>query len=343
MLRATVGLALLLTLLLVAAHAGGDDVPALDVGADAKLLVIAPHPDDEVLGAAGLIQRVRARGGVVRVVLVTAGDGFLEAVAHETGQPRPLPRSFIAYGQHRLREARAALRVLDRGARFEVLGFPDGGLSELLQAHWWRSRPERSRFTGASDPPYDDDALEPDVPYDGDDLRRELGRIIGHARPTIIALPDPLDRHPDHRAAGLFTLLAVADWRAAHPADPAPQLLAYLVHWPDWPPGWDAPQRQIRPDQRLELPAAAVHQGGRRVELVLTDHEIAAAVAALEKYHTQMDIMGTFLAAFMRRTEPFTVLEFAETERVAEAIEGAVTPQPHRHPSPHSSHGARGH
>ena len=46
------------------------------------LLVIAPHPDDETLGAGGLIERVRAKGGTVRVVLITAGDGFLEAMAH---------------------------------------------------------------------------------------------------------------------------------------------------------------------------------------------------------------------------------------------------------------------
>ena len=47
-----------------------------------RLLVLAPHPDDETLGAGGLIQRVLARGGTVRVVLVTAGDGYVEAVVH---------------------------------------------------------------------------------------------------------------------------------------------------------------------------------------------------------------------------------------------------------------------
>ena len=32
----------------------------LTVTADTRLLVIAPHPDDEVLGAGGLMQRVHA-------------------------------------------------------------------------------------------------------------------------------------------------------------------------------------------------------------------------------------------------------------------------------------------
>ncbi len=334
--RATLGLLLALLFCPVAAEASA--VAPLEVGPNTRLLVIAPHPDDEILGAGGLIQRVRATGGTVRIVLITAGDGFMEAVAHETGQPRPLPASFIAYGQHRLREARAALRVVDPAARLQILGFPDGGLAELLHAHWWRTRPERSRFTGASDPPYDRDALDPDVPYDGDDLRRELERIISHAKPTIVVLPDPLDRHPDHRASGLFTLLAISDWTTANPRAPRPKLLAYLVHWPDWPPGWDAKERRAVPDQDLELPEAVMHTGGQRVGLVLTNQEIAATLTALEKYQTQMDIMGPFLTAFIRRTEPFTVLDFAETERVAGTIERLATP-PRPPPVPRNSHG----
>ena len=39
-----------------------------------KLLVIAPHPDDEVLGAGGLIQKVKQAGGQVFVLYLTVGD-----------------------------------------------------------------------------------------------------------------------------------------------------------------------------------------------------------------------------------------------------------------------------
>ena len=48
----------------------------LDVPNATRLLVIAPHPDDEVLGAGGLMQRVKATGGAVRVVYLTDGDGY---------------------------------------------------------------------------------------------------------------------------------------------------------------------------------------------------------------------------------------------------------------------------
>ncbi len=38
------------------------------------LLVIAPHPDDEVLGCGGLIAKVKSNGGKVYVLFLTVGD-----------------------------------------------------------------------------------------------------------------------------------------------------------------------------------------------------------------------------------------------------------------------------
>jgi LmbE family N-acetylglucosaminyl deacetylase len=38
------------------------------------LLIIAPHPDDEVIGCAGFIQKVKASGGKVYVLFLTVGD-----------------------------------------------------------------------------------------------------------------------------------------------------------------------------------------------------------------------------------------------------------------------------
>jgi LmbE family N-acetylglucosaminyl deacetylase len=331
--------AILLAILPTAAAAS--TAPAeLPVGRDERLLVIAPHPDDETIATGGLIQRVRKNGGTVHIVLVTAGDGFVEAVAHETLAPQPRPSAYIAYGERRLREARAAVRVLAPDqVRLEVLGFPDGGLDGLLQAHWWRTRPERSRTTNATDPPYDDQALEPDILYDGDDLRRELERVIAHTRPTIVAFPDPLDRHPDHRAAGLFTLLALADWSAHHPGVAPPRLLAYLVHYPAWPPGWDATTVQPRTADPLALPAQVEHRGGKPVALPLTDEELATKEAALQRYPTQLEAIGPFLTAFLRGTEPYTILAPSEMERVAQMIERGVEARPRKGAARDHHHG----
>jgi len=50
-------------------------IPGISLSTTAsRLLVLSPHPDDETLSAAGLIQRTLSNGGEVRVVIVTDGD-----------------------------------------------------------------------------------------------------------------------------------------------------------------------------------------------------------------------------------------------------------------------------
>ena len=39
-----------------------------------SLLIIAPHPDDEVIGCAGLIQRSLNKGNDVYVIILTGGE-----------------------------------------------------------------------------------------------------------------------------------------------------------------------------------------------------------------------------------------------------------------------------
>src|SRR5260221_12065756 len=45
--------------------------PTLSVDMDTRLLIVSPHPDDEVLAAGGLMQRLGAAHGTVRVVYLT--------------------------------------------------------------------------------------------------------------------------------------------------------------------------------------------------------------------------------------------------------------------------------
>lgn len=48
-------------------------MPVLDLRKQ-KLLVVTPHPDDEVLGCAGLIKRIKDEGGKVYIVFITIGN-----------------------------------------------------------------------------------------------------------------------------------------------------------------------------------------------------------------------------------------------------------------------------
>lgn len=300
------------------------------VGQNERLLVIAPHPDDETIGAGGLIQRVLEQNGTVRVVLMTAGDGYVEAVTREAHQPKPRPDDFIAYGERRMKESRAALRGLDHGRiRLQLLGFPDGGLDGLLRAHWAPGKPARSKTTDASDPPYDAEVVDPSIPYDGADLRRELGSVIAEARPTIVALPDPLDTHPDHHATGVFSLLAIGDWLNGNTegepklasAPSPPRILAYLVHWPDWPPGGEGKTFSEKDERHsLLLPHDLPHRAPGPVSLRLTDHEIEQKREAMARYSSQQAVMPSLLAAFVRRTEPFSELGLAQVRAATQFI-----------------------
>lgn len=80
-----------------------------------RIMVFAPHPDDDVLGCGGSIVKHRKRGRQVRVVYLTSG---------EAGSP-----GFHPDGLNRVREEEAAraLRVLDVTDPV-FLGLPDGGI-----------------------------------------------------------------------------------------------------------------------------------------------------------------------------------------------------------------------
>lgn len=88
-------------------------------------LVIAPHPDDETIGAYGLIRSLIRRGARVRVIV--AADG---AASHPASKRWPR-RRLIA---ERRRETRAAMRRIGVAAgRVRFLGLPDGRLSDLTR------------------------------------------------------------------------------------------------------------------------------------------------------------------------------------------------------------------
>jgi LmbE family N-acetylglucosaminyl deacetylase len=287
-------------------HAQGEPAPLLIAQAE-RLLVIAPHPDDETLGTAGLAQRVLAHRGTVRTVVVTAGDGYIEAVRQRTRKAQPAPWAFLRYGELRIREALSAAHVLSKRIRLGVLGFPDGMLAPLLAAHWDHVKPGRSATTHREAPPYAA-ARDRFSSYSGHDLRARLMQIMQETRPTLIAFTDPIDQHPDHRATGLFALLATSDYVRQSGAA-WPRLMAYVIHWNMWPYELDGrmyPLYRVDRDRRRGFPADLPAREQARACLTLTDSELVAKQAALAEYRTQQSEMAPFLAGFVRRSECFS-------------------------------------
>jgi LmbE family N-acetylglucosaminyl deacetylase len=264
-----------------------------------RLLVIATHPDDEILGAAGLMQRVEKLHGRVSVAYLTSGDGYLDGVELETGKLKPRPKDYVDYGERRLHEALRALRSIsiDQKSLF-VFGFPDGGLLDLLTRHWSSRNPFVSPYTHDSHPPYPS-SLDPAIAYSGVALERELARLITHVNPRWIAVSAPWDIHPDHCAAFHFVVRALRRLSASNPTFVAPQLLAYTVHRPDWPGFGEGTVLGAPPDVS---PTDATWQF-----LYLSAEELEGKGRALDHYTTQMDIMAVLFRAFVRPNEVFAV------------------------------------
>ena len=85
-----------------------------------RVVVVAPHPDDETLGVGGLLADASAAG--IDIVVLSLSDG--EAAFDEAG-----------LGDRRHTELRAAMTCLAPGGSFTIerVGLPDGGLAAMQQ------------------------------------------------------------------------------------------------------------------------------------------------------------------------------------------------------------------
>jgi LmbE family N-acetylglucosaminyl deacetylase len=270
----------------------------LDVPEATRLLVIAPHPDDEILGAGGLMQRVKADGGVVRVVYLTDGDGYPEGVKAEDRIEAPTAKDYLGYGKQRRAEARAALVRLGLADAFQTfLGFPDGGLCRLTRSYWSDRRAAyRSPYTRLNRPPKAE-MLMPAAQYRGEDLSQELALIIGDFKPTMIAVPRREDQHADHCAAWFFLADSLTDVRRVQP-DFSTDVINYVVHFNTWPFEDDGP--------RLDPPPGLRGGASGWMRLPLTPAETRNKRQALRRFRTQMLVMDWFLDGFARSNEVFS-------------------------------------
>lgn len=89
-----------------------------------RVLVLAPHPDDETLGCGGSIRLLAEKGVPVKVLFLTRGD-------------KALPGSGSSYSALREKEAKKALRILGI-SDYEFFRYPDrelyAGLDDMSAA-----------------------------------------------------------------------------------------------------------------------------------------------------------------------------------------------------------------
>jgi LmbE family N-acetylglucosaminyl deacetylase len=219
-------------------------MPSLSVSAQTRLLVVAPHPDDETLGCGLLIQRVLEVGGAVHVVLLTDGDN------------NPWPQR---YTERRLRIDAAARRRWGWRRREEVMRaiVQLGVAQSALHPLGWLDMGVTAR-------------LRDDAPGTIAAMRV----VVQAFQPSVICCPALGDSHPDHGAAHVLCRLALAD------VTPAPALLAYPVHGETdesaYPICIDATAEQ----QRRKLQALAEHQ----TQMVLSGTRMRRLALSPERY-----------------------------------------------------------
>ena len=276
-----------------------DSDPLLLGGDEERLLVLAPHPDDEAIGAGGLIQEAVELGIPVKVCFLTMGDNNELAFMFVRKHPVVMPGAVRRMGETRLGEAREAARKLglDPAKDLVFLGYPDFGTLRIWNDHWRDVTPLRSMLTRATAVPYPE-ARTPGAAYAGEDVLEDLTEVIREFRPTHVALPSAADHNVDHRALYLFARVALWDLEAE---GIAPERLAYPVHYPRWPS-----PRRLHPDLEAVPPPflAQSDEIGWQV-FSLAPWQVTNKLEAVKAHRSQCMYSAGYLMSFVRTSEWF--------------------------------------
>ena len=132
------------------------------VGSLGRVLVVAPHPDDEVLGCGGVLALLARMGAAVRVLVVSDGTQ-----SHPNSRKYPAP-------------ALKTLRENETRHGLDILGI--GGQGALFLGYKDRAVPNRAA---------------PDFAH----AMSAVGATIAGFQPQTVFAPWRRDPHPDHRAA----------------------------------------------------------------------------------------------------------------------------------------------
>jgi LmbE family N-acetylglucosaminyl deacetylase len=258
-----------------------------------RVLVFAPHPDDEILGTGGVIQQALAAKADVHICFFTMGDNYEWAFLAYRKRPVLKPEEMQQMGELRRREAIAAAARLGLPPdRLTFLGYPDWGTLAIWTGHWGDAPPLRSMLTRVTAVPYKE-ALRPGAFYRGQDIVRDLETVLQNVKPTQIFVSHPGDAHRDHRS--LYLYLKIALWNL-HWQIP---VHAFIIHFKNWPRPWG-----LFPTQPLEPPTAVQDQGQWR-SVALTSREQAVKEVALREHKTQFQFDHLFLSSFLRPNEIF--------------------------------------
>lgn len=233
-----------------------------------RVLVIAPHPDDETIASAGVIRYCLKNNISVYVVVVTdGGSGNLGVI--------------------RYHESLNATKILglpsDNITFFEYVQ----GVDSLFNENWDKS----ILVFGNHTPNF---AYQKNVPYTGVSLEKNMETVITDFKPTIIIYPNPNDSNPNHWGTSSFVQYATNNLNYTG------QMYTYLVHvssvWP-FPRGY-FPQTYV-------LPPYFLAKQNKWVVFPIENSDEKLKFKAINSYKSQLNNDPTYLLSFVRKNELF--------------------------------------
>jgi LmbE family N-acetylglucosaminyl deacetylase len=273
--------------------------PQIELKPDDRILVLVPHPDDDILSNAGLIQQALEKGIPVKVVLFTVGDYNETSFALYRKEITLDSTQALRLGETRREEALAAQGILGvKPEQVTFLGYPDGGGLEIIEKHWGSSQPYTSLLGGQSSVPYTF-AQTPSAPYKGESIVSDIEKLLREFKPTKIFTSHPGDVHPDHQTLPLY--LKVALWDLA--GEMKPDVYHFITHYGRWPqPRGYQPEHPLAPPSQFDI-------GNRWRILPLTPEQREKKLQALQAHKTQWGSGKPYLESVVRANELWDVID----------------------------------
>lgn len=302
---------------------------------DDRVLVVAPHPDDDIIGCAGVIQRAISSGAKVKVVYTTCGDNNIFSIFFYTDRNSILFRNKLSYlidlilswkkhfinlGLIRMKEAIRAEKILGLEEKDLIfLGYPDHGTDQMFIYSWDHAKPFKESLGHYSAVPYEISESYKKI-FTADNVVDDIKKIINDFKPTRIFVAHPSDVNGDHWASYLYTVTALDD---LGDAITRPKIYPYLVHVPGWPL-----PRNYHKDLEITPPEKFFGESSSAIkweQFRLTDEEIDKKYRAMLEHRSQMSVSAFYLLSFVRKNELFGDFPIIELKRqAASALPGKI-------------------
>jgi LmbE family N-acetylglucosaminyl deacetylase len=262
-----------------------------------RILIIAPHEDDETIGTGGIIQKASNLGIPIKVIYMTNGDANEFAFMAYRHEPWLTPAINREMGRTRQTEA---TKVLDQLGvvknNIVFLGYPDRSTLTIWQNYWQIDKPFYNLLTNTTSVPYEN-TIGYQKPYTAESIYNDLKNQIVDFKPTKIFVTGPTDIHPDHQAAYLFTKLVTMRNQSELSQT---QLYTYLVHYGFWP----EPQGKHLSDW-INLPKKLLTQKNYWLSSELDNQQIQNKFNYITQYKTQTADNYFDLISYAKKNELF--------------------------------------